>query len=50
MDEGGELAANMSRFYSMLRSQMLKAQINRMAGFSGSLSSYSSPSAKPGQS
>ena len=27
MDEGGELAANMSRFYSMLRAQMMKAQI-----------------------
>jgi len=29
MDEGGELATNMSRFYSMLRNQMLKAQIEQ---------------------
>ena len=29
MEEGGELATNMSRFYSMLRSQMLKAQVEQ---------------------
>ena len=29
MDEGGELATNMSRFYSMMRGQMLKAQIQQ---------------------
>ena len=29
LDEGGELATNMSRFYSMLRSQMLKAQVEQ---------------------
>ncbi len=32
MDEGGELATQMSRFYSMLRSQMLKAQLQQDAG------------------
>ena len=32
MDEGGEMATNMSRFYSMLRGQMMKAQIQRDAG------------------
>ena len=32
MDEGGDLAANMSRFYSMLRAQMMKAQIQQDAG------------------
>jgi flagellar secretion chaperone FliS len=32
MDEGGELATNMSRFYSMLRSQMMKAQIQQDEG------------------
>jgi flagellar secretion chaperone FliS len=32
MDEGGELATNMSRFYSMLRSQMMKAQIEQDGG------------------
>src|SRR5258708_26035391 len=31
-DEGGELASNMSRFYSMLRSQMMKAQIQQDPG------------------
>ncbi len=29
MEEGGDLAAGMSRFYSMLRSQMMKAQIQQ---------------------
>jgi len=29
MDEGGELAAQMSRFYVMLRAQMMKAQVQR---------------------
>ena len=29
IDEGGDLAAGMSRFYSMLRSQMMKAQIQQ---------------------
>ena len=32
MDGGGELAANMSRYYSMLRAQMIKAQIEQDAG------------------
>jgi flagellar protein FliS len=32
LDEGGELASNMSRFYSMLRSQMMKAQIQQDPG------------------
>ncbi len=32
MDEGGEMAANMSRYYSMLRAQMMKAQIEQDAG------------------
>ena len=32
MDEGGELATNMSRFYSMLRGQMMKAQIEQDGG------------------
>lgn len=32
MDEGGELATQMSRFYSMLRSQMMKAQIEQDGG------------------
>ena len=32
MDGGGELAANMSRYYSMLRAQMMKAQIEQDAG------------------
>ena len=31
MEEGGDLAANMSRFYSMLRSQMITAQIQQDA-------------------
>jgi flagellar secretion chaperone FliS len=31
MEEGGDLAANMSRFYSMLRGQMMKAQIQQDA-------------------
>jgi flagellar protein FliS len=31
MDAGGELATNMSRFYSMMRGQMLKAQIRQDA-------------------
>jgi flagellar protein FliS len=30
-DEGGEMATNMSRFYSMLRGQMMKAQIQQDA-------------------
>ena len=29
LDEGGELATQMSRFYSMLRSQIMKAQIEQ---------------------
>jgi flagellar protein FliS len=29
LDEGGELATSMSRFYSMLRSQMIKAQVQQ---------------------
>ena len=29
LDEGGELETTMSRFYSMLRSQMLKAQVEQ---------------------
>ena len=29
MEEGGALATNMSRFYSMMRSQMMKAQIQK---------------------
>jgi flagellar protein FliS len=32
MDEGGEMAATMSRYYSMLRAQMMKAQIQQDAG------------------
>jgi flagellar secretion chaperone FliS len=32
LDEGGELASTMSRFYSMLRSQMMKAQIQQNPG------------------
>lgn len=32
MDGGGELAANMSRYYSILRAQMMKAQIEQDAG------------------
>jgi len=31
LDEGGELATNMSRFYSMLRGQMMKAQVRQDA-------------------
>jgi flagellar protein FliS len=31
LDEGGEMATNMSRFYSMLRGQMMKAQIQQDA-------------------
>lgn len=31
LEEGGDLAANMSRFYSMLRSQMITAQIQQDA-------------------
>jgi flagellar secretion chaperone FliS len=31
LDEGGELATNMSRFYSMLRGQMVKAQVRQDA-------------------
>ena len=31
MDGGGELATNLSRFYSMMRGQMLKAQIRQDA-------------------
>jgi len=31
MEEGGELATNMSRFYAMLRSQMLKAEVQQDA-------------------
>jgi flagellar secretion chaperone FliS len=31
IEEGGELATNMSRFYSMLRSQMITAQIQQDA-------------------
>lgn len=31
LDEGGELEANMSRFYSMLRRQMMKAQAQQDA-------------------
>jgi len=29
MEEGGDLAADMSRFYSMLRAQMMKAQVQQ---------------------
>ncbi len=29
MEEGGDLAAGMSRFYSMLRAQMMKAQVEQ---------------------
>ncbi len=29
IDEGGDLAAGMSRFYSMLRAQMMKAQVQQ---------------------
>ena len=29
IEEGGELATNMSRFYSMLRDQMMKAQVQQ---------------------
>jgi flagellar secretion chaperone FliS len=29
MEQGGELATNMSRFYSMLRSQMMKGQVQQ---------------------
>jgi len=32
MEGGGEAATNMSRFYSMLRGQMMKAQIEQDAG------------------
>jgi flagellar protein FliS len=32
MDEGGEMATNMSRYYSMLRAQMIKAQMEQDAG------------------
>jgi flagellar protein FliS len=32
MDEGGEMAATMSRYYSMLRAQMMKAQVEQNAG------------------
>jgi flagellar protein FliS len=32
LDEGGDLEANMSRFYSMLRRQMIKAQVQQDAG------------------
>lgn len=31
IEEGGELATNMSRFYSMLRGQMVKAQVRQDA-------------------
>jgi len=31
MEEGGEVAASMSRFYTMMRSQMMKAQIEQDA-------------------
>jgi len=31
MEEGGELATNMSRFYSLLRGQMVKAQVRQDA-------------------
>src|SRR4249919_3829452 len=31
MDEGGEMAATMCRYYSMLRAQMMKAQIEQDA-------------------
>jgi flagellar secretion chaperone FliS len=29
MDEGGDLAINLSRFYSMMRRQMMKAQVDQ---------------------
>jgi flagellar secretion chaperone FliS len=32
MDEGSEMATNMSRYYSMLRAQMMKAQIEQDGG------------------
>jgi flagellar protein FliS len=32
MGEGGEMAATMSRYYSMLRAQMMKAQVEQNAG------------------
>jgi flagellar secretion chaperone FliS len=32
MDAGGEMATTMSRYYSMLRAQMVKAQIQQDAG------------------
>jgi flagellar secretion chaperone FliS len=32
LDEGGDLATQMSRFYSMLRSQMMKAQVDQDGG------------------
>ena len=32
LDEGGELISSLSRFYSMLRSQMMKAQIQQDPG------------------
>jgi flagellar secretion chaperone FliS len=37
MDEGGEIATTMSRYYSMLRAQMMKAQIQQDAGVLGEL-------------
>ena len=37
MEESGELATGMSRFYSMLRSQMMKAQIQQDLGILGEL-------------
>ncbi len=32
MEEGGDLATHMSRFYSMLRRQMMKAQVDQDGG------------------
>jgi flagellar protein FliS len=32
MDDGGEMATTMSRYYSMLRAQMMKAQVEQNAG------------------
>jgi flagellar protein FliS len=37
MEQGGQLASSMSRFYHMMRSQMMKAQIEQDASILGEL-------------
>ena len=50
LDEGGELATNMSRFYSMLRGEIMKAQVRQDAAVLEELFTYCSVCGKLGWS